>query len=80
MAEQALLCKYLPDIRETQELKELTHIQVQDVTTNASILEALHNDDWNTLEKPEDGYHLVHLKPNTEFTNEDQKEPRCIAV
>ena len=65
---------------ELKNVAELTRIQVEDVTTNASILEALHNDDWNTLEKPEDGYHLVHLKPNTEFTNEDQKEPRCIAA
>jgi len=53
---------------------------VQDVTTNANILEALQNNDWNTLEKPQDGYHLVHLKPDTEFTNEDQKEPRCVAA
>ena len=59
---------------------ELTRIQLEDVTTNASILEALQNDEWNTLEQPQDGYHLVHLKPNTEFTNEDQKEPRYITI
>lgn len=50
------------------------------MTTNASILEALQNKDWDTLERPEDGYYLVHMKPDTEFTNEDQKEPRCIAA
>ena len=53
---------------------------MQDVTTNANILKALQNDDWNTLEKPQDGYHLVYLKLDTEFTNEDQKEPRCVAA
>jgi hypothetical protein len=58
----------------------LSFVQVQDVTTNAAILEALENDDWDTLQRPEDGYHLVHLKPNVQFTNEDQKEPRCVAA
>jgi hypothetical protein len=29
---------------------------------------------------PENGYYLVHLKPNAEFTNKNQKEPYCIDV
>jgi len=32
------------------------------------------------MEIPQEGYYVVHLKSNTDFTNEDQKEPRCLAA
>ena len=53
---------------------------MEDITTNTNILKTLYNNDWNILKKLKDSYHLVYLKPNTEFTNEDQKEPRCITA
>jgi len=53
--------------------KQLTRLQIEDVTTNANIIEAPQNDEYDTLAIPQDGYHLVHLKPDTEFTKKNRR-------